>query len=124
MKLITKYMGATALAFSAVLAPSVYAQQPAGQMDMKAMMKQNDEKMSSMQMTGKTDVDFAVMMREHHKGALMMAEMELKDGKDRGMRDMARKIIAAQKKEIAQFDAYLAKNGQGAGMNMPHAPSK
>ena len=124
MKSITKCIGAAALAVTALLAPLAHAQQPAGQMDMKALMKQNDDKMSSMPMTGKPDVDFAMMMREHHKGALTMAEMELKDGKDRGMRAMAKKIIAGQKKEIAQFDAYLAKNGQGAGMNMPHAPSK
>ena len=132
MKLITKCFGAAALAVIALLAPLAHAQQPAGQMDMKGMkgmqgmqgmMKENDGKMSAMQMTGKPDVDFAMMMREHHKGALTMAETELKDGKDRGMRDMAKKIIAAQKKEIAQFDSYLAKNGHGAGKNMTRDPS-
>ena len=121
---ISKSIGAAALAVSALLAPLAHAQQPAGQMDMKGMMKDNDAKMSSMPMTGKPDVDFAMMMREHHKGALTMAEIELKDGKDRGMRDMAKKIIVAQKKEIAQFDSFLAKNGQGAGKSMIHSPSK
>lgn len=123
MNSISKCLAAAALGASALLAPVAHAQQPAGQMDMKAMMKKDHEKMGSMPMTGKPDVDFAMMMREHHKGALTMAEMELKDGKDRGMRDMAKKIIASQKKEIAQFDAFLAKNGHGDAK--PHAtPSK
>ena len=126
MNSISKCISAAALAASALLAPIAHAQQPAGQTDMKAMMKKDMEKMDSMQMTGKPDVDFAMMMREHHAGALTMAEWELKNGKDAGMREMAKKIIASQKKEIAQFDAFLAKNGHGAGKggHASHAPSK
>lgn len=82
-----------------------------GGMDMKAMMKDNNDKMSSMAMTGNSDVDFAMMMRIHHQGAIDMAQAELRDGKDPQMRKMAQDIIAAQKKEIAQFDKFLAKNG-------------
>ena len=124
MKSILKCIGAAALAASALLSPIAHAQ-PAGKMDMKAMMEQGHKQMMSMPMTGKPDVDFAMMMREHHQGALTMAEMELKDGKDPGMRSMAKKIIASQKKEIAQFDAFLAKNGHGGGKgHESHAPSK
>lgn len=83
-------------------------------MDMKGMMKDNNDKMSSMKMTGNTDVDFAMMMRIHHVGAIDMAQAELRDGKDPQMKKMAKAIIAAQKKEIAQFDKFLAKNGQSA----------
>lgn len=85
---------------------------PAGGMDMKAMMKENNDKMSSMPMTGNPDVDFARMMRVHHQGAIEMAQAELKNGKEPEMKKMARDIIAAQKKEIAQFDKFLAKHGQ------------
>lgn len=95
---------------AAALFPVAFAQ-PAGGMDMKGMMKESNDKMAGMQMSGNPDIDFAMMMREHHMGALHMAEAELKDGKDARMRDMAKKIIAAQKKEIAQFDAFLAKHG-------------
>ena len=80
-------------------------------MDMKGMMKDNNDKMSSMKMTGKPDIDFALMMRVHHQGAIGMAEAELRDGKEPQMREMAKDIIAAQKKEIAQLDKFLAKNG-------------
>ena len=75
------------------------------------MMKDSNEKMSSMQMTGKPDVDFAMMMRMHHQGAIDMAQAELRDGKAPEMRKMAQNIIAAQKKEIAQLDKFLAKQG-------------
>ena len=85
---------------------------PMGGMDMKAMMKDNNDKMSSMEMTGKPDMDFAMMMRMHHQGALQMAEAELRDGKDPHMKSMAKSIIASQKKEIAQFDRFLASHGQ------------
>lgn len=83
-------------------------------MDMKAMMKDNNDKMSSMKMTGNADVDFAMMMRTHHQGAIDMAQTELRDGKDPQMKKMAKGIIADQKTEIAQFDKFLAKNGQPA----------
>ena len=80
-------------------------------MDMKGMMKDNNDKMSSMQMTGNTDVDFAMMMRMHHQGAIDMAQAELRDGKSPEMRKLSNSIIAAQKKEIAQLERFLAKNG-------------
>ena len=80
-------------------------------MDMKAMMKEHNDKMSSMKMSGNADVDFAMMMRMHHQGAIHMAQAELQDGKSPEMRKMAGKIIAAQKKEIAQLDRFLTKNG-------------
>ena len=82
-----------------------------GGMDMKAMMKDMNGKMASMPMSGNPDVDFAMMMRMHHQGAIDMANAELSNGKDPQMKKMAQAIVAAQKKEIAQFDAYLAKHG-------------
>jgi uncharacterized protein (DUF305 family) len=114
---------------AALIFPPAYAQTPAksgsdamqggksgahsmaGGSDMKAMMKNNNDQMASMQMMGNTDMDFAMMMRVHHQGAIDMAEAELRDGKDPQMRKMAKDIIAAQKKEIAQLDKFLAKNG-------------
>lgn len=85
-----------------------------GGMDMKSMMKDDMDKMASMQMSGNPDVDFAMMMREHHLSGIKMAEMELRDGKEPKMRTMAKSIIATQKKEIAKFDQFLAKHGHAA----------
>jgi uncharacterized protein (DUF305 family) len=61
-----------------------------------------------MKKSGDTDKDFAMMMKMHHQGAIDMAQMELAHGKSPAMKTMAKSIIAAQKKEIAQFDRWLA----------------
>lgn len=89
---------------------------PASGMDMKAMMKDMNDKMSAMPMSGDPDVDFAMMMRIHHQGAIDMAQAELRDGKAPQMRKMASEIISAQKKEIAEIDKFLAKQHHSAPM--------
>ena len=83
----------------------------AGHMGMKGMMGSMNDKMAAMPMTGNADVDFAAMMRIHHLGAIDMAEAELKDGKNAEMRTMAKNIVAAQQKEIAQLEKFLAAQG-------------
>ena len=85
-----------------------------GGLDMRAMMNDMGGKMTSMPMSGDPDIDFAKMMRIHHQGAIDMANAELSNGKVPQMKKMAKAIIAAQKKEIAQFDAFLAKQGRAA----------
>lgn len=83
-----------------------------GMMDMHGAMMKGMQQMQSMPMTGDTDRDFATMMRMHHQGALDMAEVELKNGKDAQLKRMARRIIEAQKKEIKEFDDWLAKHNK------------
>jgi uncharacterized protein (DUF305 family) len=46
-------------------------------------------------------------MLPHHQGAVEMAEIELKYGKDPQMLELARKIVAAQAEEIAQMKSWL-----------------
>lgn len=77
-------------------------------MPMRKSMDNMHEKMSAMPISGNQDVDFANMMRMHHQGAMDMAKIELDKGKNPEMRSAAKKIIAAQKKEIAAFDRWLA----------------
>lgn len=67
-----------------------------------------------MAMTGDTDYDFAMMMRMHHEKGVKMAQKELDKGKDPDMRAAAKKIVEAQKKEIAEFDKWLAEHPQKA----------
>ncbi|MFY8019343.1 MAG: DUF305 domain-containing protein [Inhella sp.] len=81
----------------------------AGAHDMKASMMKGMDGMQAMAMSGDVDKDFAMMMKMHHQQALNMAEMQLAHGKSTEMKTMAKQIIAAQKKEIAQFDKWLAK---------------
>ena len=81
----------------------------AGSEGMKESMSSGMLEMQNMQMTGDVDKDFAMMMKIHHQQAVEMAEMELANGKSSALKAMAKKIISAQKKEIAQFDRWLAK---------------
>jgi uncharacterized protein (DUF305 family) len=83
---------------------------PAGNAD-KAMMdgmeKMNHD-MAAAPMTDDADHDFVTMMIPHHQGAVDMAQVELKYGKDPAMRRLATDIVAAQKKEIAMMQRWLA----------------
>lgn len=87
------------------------AAKPADQMD--------HSKMDGMSMTGDVDYDFAANMRKHHQMALVMSEAELKTGKNPQMRQMAKDIIAAQKKEIATFDKWIAAHGEPTTKAVP-----
>lgn len=90
-------------------APAEMHRSTMGSADMKQSMKSGMDSMQQMQMSGDTDRDFAMMMKMHHEQALDMARMELEYGKSPELKAMATKIISAQKKEIAQFDRWLAK---------------
>ena len=100
---------------SPAMAPS--ASMPMGQMkkgaagthDMKAAMMMGMDGMQKMTMSGDVDKDFATMMKMHHQQAVHMAEMQLAHGKSPEMKAMSKQIIVAQKKEIAQFDKWMAK---------------
>ena len=81
----------------------------AGGGDMRESMMGMMKSMESMKTSGDMDRDFATMMKVHHQGAIDMAQMELKSGKDAKMRAMAKRIIEAQQKEIKEFDQWLEK---------------
>lgn len=53
------------------------------------------------------DVAFMQGMLAHHKGAVEMSEVALKYAKDEKARDLAARVIAAQKAEIAEMEAWL-----------------
>ena len=93
-----------------------------GSMDMHKSMMKGMKEMEAMKPSGNADHDFAMMMKMHHQSALDMAEVELQQGKDATMRSMAKKIIEAQKKEIKEFDQWLAKQKQP--MAEPKAKTK
>jgi len=88
-------------------------------MDMHKAMMKGMKDMGAMKSSGDIDHDFAMMMKMHHESALDMAEVELQQGKDPKMRSMAKKIIESQKKEIKEFDQWLAKQKQPMAVPMP-----
>lgn len=98
---------ATAIPSASASQPSM--QQASSEHDMKKAMMKTMDSMQNMQMSGDVDKDFAMMMKMHHQQALDMAQVEIKHGKSPQMKAMAKKLMAAQKKEIAQFDKWLAK---------------
>jgi hypothetical protein len=57
--------------------------------------------------TGDADRDFARMMIPHHQGAIDMALVELRYGKDQRLKRLAQEIIVAQQQEIAVMHLAL-----------------
>jgi uncharacterized protein (DUF305 family) len=66
--------------------------------------------MAGAPLTGDADKDFAMMMIPHHQGAIDMANIELKYGKDETLRAMAKMIVEAQEKEIKEIQDWQAKH--------------
>jgi uncharacterized protein (DUF305 family) len=115
-RMIRLALGAAALALSTGPALAAGPHKTAandtasGGHEMKQHMMKGMEQMHSMPMSGDMDRDFATMMRHHHQQGVKMAEMQLQKGDDPKMKEMARKIAESQRKEIKEFDAWLAKN--------------
>jgi hypothetical protein len=96
------------LAFA--MPPLAFAQEshpPAMSAEESAFMKENDAAMTKMmndmaaKPTGDIDRDFAAMMIPHHQGAIDMAVIELRYGKNEQLRRIAQEIIVDQMQEIA-----------------------
>ena len=58
--------------------------------------------------SGDADNDFARMMIPHHQGAIDMANIELRYGKDERLRRLAQGIIIEQLQEIAVMQSVLS----------------
>ena len=80
---------------------------PAPSQQMHRSMMEGAKEMQKMRMSGDMDRDFAMMMRKHHEDGVRMSQFQLEHGKDAKMREMAQKIMATQKKEIAEFDEWM-----------------
>jgi uncharacterized protein (DUF305 family) len=80
----------------------------------QAYKKAGDEMMNSMMAppyTGDADKDFVAHMIPHHEGAVEMAKIELKYGKDPQMKRLAKSIIQAQDKELREMRAWQSRHG-------------
>ena len=84
---------------------------------MQGMNQMNQDMMAAAQYKD-PDVAFAAGMLPHHIGAVKMAEVELKYGKDPEMRKLAEDIINAQQAEIEQMQKWLKAHNKGASRSL------
>jgi Domain of unknown function (DUF305) len=123
-----------ALAASLLAAPvatPLHAGPPAG--GEQPFLAQNRQAMDRMMAamavrpTGEVDADFAAMMIPHHQGAIDMAVLELRYGRNEQLRRIAQEIIVDQQQEIAAMRLALGQSPpasapaptQGGAMSMP-----
>jgi uncharacterized protein (DUF305 family) len=85
-----------------------------GDMAMKEYMAAHEQMMKEMMkpMSGDPDKDFVMMMIPHHRGAIDMANVEIKYGKDPVLVALAKKIIEAQKPEIEAMEEWQSLHGK------------
>ncbi len=74
----------------------------------KAAMDKMMGQMDETTYTGQADRDFVAGMIPHHEGAVDMAKVELKYGKDPQMRKLAQQILDSQESEIALMQKWQA----------------
>ncbi|MBR1164833.1 DUF305 domain-containing protein [Bradyrhizobium elkanii] len=109
--IVAALLGARVL-FAVVLSPVALAQeahQPAPtalSAEESAFLAENDAAMTKMmndmaaKPSGDIDRDFVAMMAPHHQGAIDMAVIELRYGKNEQLRRIAQEIIVEQRQEI------------------------
>ena len=65
----------------------------------------------AIEFSGDADLDFLRGMIPHHQGAIDMAEIELRYGKDERLRRLAQGIIVEQRQEIAVMQGIISEGG-------------
>lgn len=88
------------------------AKEPWQQAYLESMQPMHDGMMAGI-MADDPDLAFAKGMLPHHQGAVDMARIELKYGKDPAMRALAESIIQAQESEIAEMQAWIKNHPNG-----------
>lgn len=68
------------------------------------------EKMRSTKMNGDIDKDFAIMISSHYEDGIAMSNLELKNGTNRRLKQIAQKGIEERRKDINEFRQWLSAN--------------
>lgn len=80
-----------------------------GEGELQKSMSEMKSKMQSMKMSGNVDKDFATMMISHHEDGIKMAKMQLQHGMSPDLKQMAKKGIEEQQKDIKDLKTNLSK---------------
>lgn len=91
-----------------VSSPLMAAEMSPMQHEYMTSMSHMEGSMQGSMMEKNPDVAFAKGMLAHHEGAVEMANIQLKYGKDPEMRALAENVIKSQGPEIKQMQAWLA----------------
>jgi uncharacterized protein (DUF305 family) len=78
----------------------------AGSNEIMDKMHDHMEDMRKVKLTGDPDNDFALIMAEHHKGGIEMAEEEVDNGTDTMLVNMAKRSITLQKDEREKLEDF------------------
>ena len=116
MQLITAGLVATALAALTSLSFAQGSSKGAasGAEELHRIMVSSAKESQSMKPSGDVDRDFLTMMRHHHQSGIKMAEVQMREGKSAEVKEMARKIVDGQKKEIAEIEGLLKNHRSSA----------
>jgi uncharacterized protein (DUF305 family) len=86
--------------------------EPTGEQVLHEVMQKGAEEFQSMPMTGDLDHDFVWAVKKHHQSAIAMARVLLKYGKDPRARQLAKKIIDSERREVGDLDRWMAQHHQ------------
>ena len=112
MKRLAETGGFALLLVACVFVIVAWRNGPAPKIDAE-FMKENsavmDKMMNAMMVapSGDVDTDFVNMMEPHHQGAIDMAVLELRFGKNEQLRRIAQEIIVDQQQEIIAMRLVL-----------------
>ncbi|HWA33246.1 MAG TPA: DUF305 domain-containing protein [Cyclobacteriaceae bacterium] len=111
----TKTTFIAGIALIAALA-SVYAFSPN---DFNGAITRMIEKIRSIKMTGNPDSDFAHVMAEHNQGAIDLANIELRSGKDVAVKSIARNVLTKQQKMQEEVRKHIKKGEPAVTASTP-----
>lgn len=80
-----------------------------GDLGMSDSMMGMEGDMAALEAAQPFDREFIDMMIPHHQGAIQMARIELSDGQNTELKNLAQAIIDAQSREIEEMNAYREK---------------
>ena len=92
----------------AVAASAAQGQQQGGRGsdELHQIMTRGAQEMQSMTMTGEVDRDFVQGMIMHHRHGIEMARIAVEQGTDQKVKDLARRIMDGQQRELKQLESW------------------